>query len=140
MKIHAYLSMNGRSEEAIEFYRQALGAEVQMIMRMKESPEPLPNMKPEMENKILHASVRIGDSILMMSDGECRGTGAFQGVTLAIDLPDIKSTRRCFDHLVNGGEVTMPLDKTFWSPCFGMLKDRFGVSWMVSVTDESAKN
>ncbi|MGQ5522009.1 VOC family protein [Chitinimonas sp. PSY-7] len=139
MQVHAYLSLNGRCEEAIEFYRQALGAEVQMIMRMKESPEPIPNMRPGMENKILHASLRIGDSVLMMSDGDCNDSGNFQGFSLAVDLPDIKATRRCFDHMVTGGQVTMPLDKTFWSPCFGMLKDRFGVNWMVSVTDESAK-
>ncbi|PHV11544.1 VOC family protein [Chitinimonas sp. BJB300] len=137
MQIQAYLFFNGRCEEAIEFYRKALGAKVEMMMRMGESPEPSPQIRPGMENKIMHATLRIGDSMVMMSDGECKDSASFQGFSLSLDLPDAKTSHRCFDALVSGGQALMPLGKTFWSPCFGMLKDRFGVSWMVSTSDTS---
>ena len=133
MQVQPYLLFDGRCEEAIEFYRSALGAEVTMLMRNKESPEPPPpGMLPAgSENKILHASLRIGDSVVMASDGHCQGKPRFEGFSLSITVPDTATADRLFNALANGGQVQMPLAKTFFSPRFGMVADRFGVSWMV---------
>src|SRR5918992_3206439 len=134
MAIEPYLFFNGCCEEAIEFYKNALNAEVSMTMRYKESPEPPPpGMVPAgWDNKIMHASLRIGDANLMASDG-CTEGGNFQGFSLSLTAADEADARRKFDALSQGGQVQMLLGKTFWSPCFGMLTDRFGVGWMVSV-------
>lgn len=120
MYLQSYLFFDGRCEEAIEFYRKALGAKVEMLMRFKESPEPPPpgHMPEGSENKVMHSSLRIGDTVVMASDGRCAGKPSFQGFSLS---------------LADGGQVQMPLEKTFWSPRFGMVADRFGVSWMVNV-------
>jgi len=135
MQLQPYLFFNGRCEEAIEFYRKALGAKVEMLMRNKESPEPPPGMlQPGSENKVMHASLRIGDTIVMASDGRCSGQPSFQGFSLSIAVTDAASADRMFAALSEGGSVQMPLTKTFWSPRFGMLTDRFGVAWMVGVT------
>lgn len=131
--IQPYLFFNGRCEEALEFYRSALGAEVQMVMRFKDSPEPHPGLASGNEEKIMHASFRIGQTTLMASDGRCGGTPNFDGFTLSITLPDEAAADRVFAALGDGGKVEMPMMKTFWSPRFGMVEDRFGVGWMVSV-------
>ncbi len=133
MQIQPYLLFDGRCEEAIEFYRRALGAEVTMLMRHKDSPEPpQPGMVPPgSENKVMHASFRIGDSAVMASDGHCRGKPHFEGFSLNINVPDAATADRVFNALADGGEVRMPLAKTFFSPRFGMVADRFGVSWMI---------
>jgi PhnB protein len=131
--IQPYLTFGGRCEEAIEFYRKALGAEVVMMSRFKEAPEPQPGMPECFEDKIMHATMRIGDSILMASDGRCDGQATFEGFSLSVTVPDEQEAERVFTSLGEGGLVTMPLEKTFWAPKFGMLQDRFGVSWMVSV-------
>jgi PhnB protein len=135
MSIDPYLNFDGRCEEAIEFYRKALGAEVTMLMRFKENPEPpQPGMvAPGTENKIMHASLRIGDSVIMASDGYCKGESNFKGITLSLSVPDEAAADRTFAALSDGGKVHMPLTKTFFSPRFGMLADRFGVPWMVIV-------
>jgi PhnB protein len=135
MLVQNYLSFEGRCEEAIEFYKRAVGAEVQMLMRFKDSPEPPPpgSAKPGTENKIMHASFRIGDTVLMASDGDCGGKGEFKGFGLALSVKDAAEADNAFNALADGGQVTLPLTKTFWSPRFGMLTDRFGVSWMVNV-------
>lgn len=132
--IEPYLFFNGRCEEAIEFYRTALGAGVEMLMRYKESPEPPPpGMIPDgWGDKIMHASLRIGEARVMASDGT-EAAGGHSGFSLSISLPTETDARRVFDALADGGKITMPLGKTFWSPCFGMLVDRFGVGWMVGV-------
>ena len=137
MQVQAYLFFEGRCEEAIEFYKGALGAEVQMLMRYKDSPEPSqPGMVPPgSENKVMHASLKIGEAVVMASDGHCSGKPNFQGFSLSIDARDEAEAQRLFKGLAEGGEVRMPLGKTFWSPAFGMLTDRFGVGWMVSVFD-----
>jgi PhnB protein len=137
--VQPYLFFNGRCEEAVEFYRTALGAEVQMTMRYRESPEPPPpGMVPDgWDEKIMHTSFKIGDSVIMASDGPSEGSG-FQGFSLSLAVPDEAAARRAFDALAKGGKVEMPLGKTFWSPCFGMLTDRFGLGWMISVIDETA--
>jgi PhnB protein len=138
MRIEAYLSFEGRCEEAIEFYQKALGAKVQMMMRMKDSPEPPPpeHYKPGTENKVMHASLTIGETTVMMSDGMCTGQAAFGNVELAVQVKTEAEAKRYFGALSEGGNVTMPLGKTFFSPCFGMVTDRFGLGWMVNVVTE----
>jgi PhnB protein len=135
MRIEPYLFFNGRCEEAIDFYKKALGAEVLMLMRFKDSPEPSqPGMiPPGSENKIMHVSLRIGETTLMASDGRCTGESEFKGFSLSITMADEAEAERTFSALAEGGQVQMPLSKTFWSPRFGMVTDRLGVGWMVSV-------
>jgi len=132
--VQPYLFFSGRCEEAIEFYRTAIGAQVEMIMRFNESPDPVPEgmMTPGFETKIMHASFRVGDSLIMASDG-CGPTTPFSGFSLSLTLPNPEAAQRAFNALAEGGKVSMPLGKTFWSPCFGMLEDRFGLGWMVTV-------
>lgn len=135
MNVQPYLFFEGRAEEALQFYTKALDTKVDMLMRNRESPEPPPPDKvpPGTENKVMHASFHVGDTEVMMSDGFCSGKPQFNGFSLSIAAPDEATSRRYFDALAEGGKVTMPLGKTFWSPCFGMLTDRFGVGWMISV-------
>ncbi len=132
--VQTYLFFSGRCEEAVEFYRQSIGAEVQMLMRFKDSPEAPPpgTVPPGWESKVMHVSFRIGETVVMASDG-CEADTGFGGFALSLRLPDQTEASRAFAALAEGGEVTMPLGKTFWSPCFGMLKDRFGIGWMVTV-------
>ena len=139
MQVQPYLFFNGRCEEAIEFYRRTLGAEVAMLMRFKDSPQPPPPgaMPPGSENKIMHSCLRIGDTNVMASDGECTGQPGFQGFGLSLSVPSEAEADRLFASLSDGGQVRMPLNKTFFSPRFGMVADRFGVLWMVVVATES---
>jgi len=135
MLVQPYLFLDGRCEEAIEFYRKALGAEVEMLMRFKDSPEPpQPGMVPPgSENKVMHSCLRIGETRVMASDGHCQGKPNFQGFSLSLTVPSAAEADRVFAALSNGGQVQVPLTKTFFSPRFGMVADRFGVSWMVLV-------
>jgi len=133
LAIQPYLFFGGRCEEAIEFYKAALGAEVEMLSRFKESPEPNPDMPDCFDDKVMHCMIRIGETRLMASDGMCEGNPNFEGFSLSITVPDEAEAERVFNALSEEGLVTMPLEKTFWSPKFGMLSDRFGVGWMVSV-------
>ena len=132
--VQPYLFFGGRCDEALEFYRTALGAQVELLMRYKDSPEPMPAgmLPPGFENKVMHTTFRIGDSTLMGSDG-CGEATKFDGFSLSLAVPTEAEANRAFAALAAGGEVKMPLTKTFWSPCFGMLTDRFGLGWMVSV-------
>jgi PhnB protein len=141
MKVQPYLNFEGRCEEAIEFYRQALGAKVEMLMRVKDSPEPPPpgSSPPGSENKILHSSLRIGESVIMATDGYNKGAPAFQGISLTLEATNTAEAERLFKALSDGGQVHMPLTRTFFSPSFGMLADRFGVSWMVLVAQAPGK-
>ena len=132
MSVQPYLFFNGRCEEALEFYRQAGGAEVEMLSRFRDAPEP-GMAQPGMENKVMHASFKIGDTLVMASDGRCNGQPRFEGFSLSVVLPDEQKAESVFDALAKDGNVTMPLTKTFWAPKFGILEDRFGVGWMVSV-------
>ncbi len=133
-RIEPYLIFSGRCEEALEFYRRTLGAEIEMMMRFDESPEPLPAeaVAPGNEKKIMHASLRIGGARVMASDGNPAGS-TFQGFSLSLSVPSEHEANKVFAALADGGSIDMPLAKTFWSPLFGLLTDRFGVSWMVSV-------
>ena len=135
MQVQPYVFFDGRCEEAAGFYRAALGAEVTMLMRFKDSPEPhQPGMiPPGAEDKVMHMSLRIGDSTVLASDGRCLGQPSFQGFALSLTVADEAEAERLFAALAEGGQVQMPLVKTFFSPRFGMVADRFGVSWMVYV-------
>ena len=133
MQVQPYLSFEGRCEEAIEFYKRAVGAEVTMLMRYRESPEASPPgmIPPGSEDKVMHSSLKIGDSVVMASDGGCSGKPNFGGIALSLAVKDAAAAARAFDALAEGGKVNMPLAKTFFASQFGMLADRFGVSWMV---------
>src|SRR5438309_6679985 len=132
--ITPYLSFADRCEEALEFYRTKLGAEVEMLMRFRESPEPAPPgmLQPGFEDKVMHASFRVRGVPIMASDG-CDDKSRFDGFRLALSVPTKADARKAFDALADGGSVQMPLTKTFWSPYYGMVTDRFNVGWMVMV-------
>ena len=134
--VQPYLFFAGRCEEALGFYEQSIGATVLMKMRFSESPDPLPDgmLQPGFEDKIMHASLKVGQTILMASDG-CDDQTHFQGFRLSLSVPTEAECDRSFNALADGGAVDMPLAKTFWSPRFGMVTDRFGVGWMVAVAD-----
>jgi PhnB protein len=135
MAVQPYLFFDGRCEEALKFYQGAVGAEVQGMMRVKEAPQSHgPIGLPEGSgDKILHVAFKVGDAVLMASDGRCGGKPNFQGFGLALALPDAAAVDRAFNALSAGGSVEMPLAKTFFSARFGMLVDRFGVRWMVNM-------
>jgi PhnB protein len=135
MQVQPYLFFDGRTEEALEFYRGALGAEVTFLMRFKECPESQERsgVAPGAGDKVMHASFRIGDTTVMASDGECQGQPSFQGFSLSLTASDEAEAERLFGALAEGGQVRQPLIKTFFSPRFGMVADRFGVPWMVVV-------
>ncbi|HEY1935152.1 MAG TPA: VOC family protein [Acetobacteraceae bacterium] len=130
MQVEPYLFFDGRCEEAIAFYRSALGAEVKMLMRFKEAPDS-GMVGPGSEDKVMHANLRIGDTSVLLSDGRCTGQPNFQGFSLTIGAADDAEADRLFVALSDGGTVTMPMAKTFFASRFGMLTDRFGVGWMV---------
>ncbi len=135
MRVEPYVNFDGRCEEAIEFYKRAVGAKVEMLMRYNESPDPHPpgTIPPGTENKVMHAKLLIGDSAVMVSDGRCTGQPKFHGITLSISASTEAEVQRLFNALAEGGKIYMPLAKTFFSPSFGMVNDKFGVAWMVLV-------
>jgi PhnB protein len=131
--VTAYLFFNGRCEEALEFYKRTLGAQVEAMMRNAESPEPPPPGMKAPPEKILHSSLRIGDTVLLASDGMSEGQTDFRGFSLSITAKDQEDAKRIFNALADGGQVQLPLGPTFWSPCFGMVSDKFGLGWMVGI-------
>jgi len=135
MPIEPYLFFEGRCKEALDFYVKALGAKVEMMMRYSESPEPAPpgKLPPGSEQKVMHAVLRVGDARVMASDGLCSGKPDFGGFSLCVTAAGEAEAKRMFNALAAGGHVQMPLSKTFYSPCFGMVTDRFGVGWMILV-------
>jgi PhnB protein len=134
MEIQPYLFLDGRCEEAIEFYRSALNAKNIRLVRFKDNPEPNPGMTPPgSENKIMHAAIQIGKSTLLLSDGRCTGKPKLDGFALSLYADTEADADRLFNALAQGGKIQMPLGKTFFSPRFGMVADQFGVSWMVIV-------
>jgi PhnB protein len=132
MDVQPYLSFEGRCDEAIEFYKKSLGAKVEMLMRFKEAPDQS-MVSPGSAEKVMHAAVRVGNTSMLMSDGRCQGKPNFSGMSLALGVENEGDAERMFGALADGGEVGMPLAKTFFSPRFGMLKDKFGVGWMIVV-------
>ncbi|VVE07367.1 3-demethylubiquinone-9 3-methyltransferase [Pandoraea cepalis] len=141
MQVHSYLFFEGRCEEAIAFYEKVLGAKRGMLMRYGESPEPCPSgmLPPGSENKIMHGEFTIGDSMVMASDGMVSGKPKFDGFSLSVDFAEVAAAEKAFHALVDGGEVNMPLGETFFAKTFGMVKDRFGMNWMVIVPKEMPK-
>ncbi len=127
MQVEPYLSFEGRCEEAINFYKSAVGAKVAMMMRFKEAPDQS-MMTPGTGDRILHASLQIGDSTVMASDGQCMGKAIFQGISLSLTAGTDAEAKRLFDALANGGQIQMPLAKTFFATSFGIVADKFGVS------------
>ncbi|MGE5540559.1 MAG: VOC family protein [Gemmatimonas sp.] len=132
MQVQPYLFFDGRCEEAMEYYRRTVGAELLALMHFKDNPDPGMS-PPNAGDKVMHASLRIGDTTIMASDGRCRGRPTFDGFSLSLTVANEAEAKRLFNALTDGGEVQMPLTKTFFSPSFGMVADRFGVSWMVYV-------
>ncbi len=132
MQVQPYLFFDGRADEALEFYKKAVGATPKMLMRFKEAPDQS-MISPASAEKIMHAAVEIGDTTVLMSDGHCTGKTNFQGFALAFSARNEAEADKAFGALGEGGQVTMPLAKTFFSPRFGMLTDKFGVGWMVIV-------
>src|SRR5262245_14250659 len=138
MQLQPYLFFNGRCEEAIEFYQRAVGAKVEMLMRHRDMPEPnAAPPPPDMANKVLHAAFRIGDTTVLASDGRSDGQPRFEGFSLALSAPSDVEAQRLFAALSDGGVVHQPLIKTFFSSQFGLVADRFGVSWMVLTAREA---
>lgn len=136
--VQSYLFFDGKCEEAIEFYKKALGAEVNMLMRFKDSPEPPPpGCGPTDANKVMHAQFRIGETVILASDGRATGNPKFEGFAQALTVPTEAEADKAFGALAKGGKVEQPLAKTFFSPKFGMVVDQFGVFWMVMVTPHS---
>lgn len=138
MTVQQYLFFDGRTEEALNFYRTAIGAEVQMLMRFSENPDKgnsacMGGLAGD--DKIMHASFKVGDAVIMASDGECKGKPSFQGFALSLTAKDEGEAKRFFTALGDGGQVQMPLGKTFFAKSFGMVADRFGVTWMVIVPE-----
>ncbi|HLX79056.1 MAG TPA: VOC family protein [Burkholderiales bacterium] len=135
MQAQPYLFFDGRCEEALEFYKKALGIKVEMLMRYSDSPDPMPPgmIPPGAEKKVMHSAFRVGETLVMASDGNCGNKPSFQGFCLSVDAKNAADADKLFAALVDGGKVQMPLNKTFFSPRFGMLTDRFGVGWMVIV-------
>ena len=136
MQVQPYLFFEGRCEEALEFYRQAVGAKVEMLMRYNESPVPPHGGMKIPGEKVMHAAMRIGDTQVLVSDGFAAGQPKFQGFSLAVSARDDAHARQMFGALADGGKVTQPLTETFFATSFGMLTDRFGVGWMVLAAKE----
>ena len=132
MQVQPYLFLDGRCEEAIAFYGQALGASQVMLMRFKDAPDPA-MVTPGTEDKVMHARLDIGGTTVLLSDGRCQGNPNFQGFALSLTAPDVATAEQRFAALSQDGQVQMPMAKTFFSPAFGMVADRFGVNWMVYV-------
>ena len=132
MQVQPYLDFDGRCDEALEFYKKAVGAQVGMLMRFKEAPGKS-MISPGSEEKVMHSAVQVGDSTVRMSDGRCTGKPNFHGIALTILAKTEAEADKLFNGLAEGGKVTMPLAKTFFSPKFGMVADKFGVGWMVLV-------
>jgi PhnB protein len=139
MQVQPYLFFDGRCEEALDFYRGTLGAEATILMRFKDSPEPpAPGMVPPgSEHKVMHASFRVGEATLLASDGRCLREPNFQGISLTLMVPNEDEADRLFAALGDGGQVQMPLTKTFFTSRFGMVADPFGVSWMIVVAPDA---
>lgn len=136
MIVQAYVFFDGRCDEAIAFYQQALSAKVEMLMRFKDNPDPNAPPMGEMADKVMHASIKIGDTSLMISDGHCVGTPKFEGFSLTITADTAADAERLFNALLEGGTIVQPLTQTFFSEKFGMLMDKFGLMWMVLVAQQ----
>ena len=131
MKVTPYLNFDGRTEEALDFYKAALGAEIGMVMRFRDAPPGTPTMGNPPPGKIMHSRMKIGETAVMASDGRCGGAAEYHGFTLSLDAKSDADAQRLFDALKAGGNVTMPLAPTFFATSFGMVTDKFGIPWMI---------
>ncbi len=132
MDVQAYLSFQGRTLEALDFYKGAIGATVDMVMHFNDAPPEMQSqIAPEMKEKVMHCAFRVGSTQLMATDGDCNNTPAFSGITLALNAGSIEEAEKMFAALGKGGTVTMPMSETFFAHRFGVLSDKFGVKWMV---------
>jgi PhnB protein len=137
MNVQPYLSFEGRAQEAIDFYKGAVGAKVDMVMLFKEAPpEMQAQMSPDSKDKIMHAAFKIGDTQVLASDGRCTGKASFSGINLTLNAADNAEAEKLFGALSKGGQVTMPMSETFFAHRFGMCSDKFGVGWMVLAPKE----
>ena len=130
MNVQPYLSFEGKAEEAINFYKAAVGAEVRVVMKFKDGP-PEMECSPEAKDKVMHACIKIGDSDVLLSDGRCGGKATFSGISLTINATSDGEAEKIFGALGKGGQVTMPMNETFFATRFGMVADKFGVNWMI---------
>lgn len=135
MQVQPYINFEGRCDEAIDFYKKAVDAKVDMLMRFKESPDQS-MVTPQSKDKVMHAALHIGDTQILVSDGRCQGSPNFNGIALALSAPTDTDAERIFNALAEGGKVNMPLTGTFFSSKFGMLADKFGIGWMVLVAHD----
>jgi len=132
MNVQPYLSFEGRAQEALDFYKSALGATVDVVMLFKDAPpEVQPHIQERSKNKVMHASFRVGDTQIMASDGQCTGKAVFSGVFLTLNTSTPAEAEQFFAALGQGGKVTMPMNETFFAHRFGTVADKFGVTWMV---------
>lgn len=131
MNVQPYIFFEGRCEEALAFYRRAIGAEIVQLKRYREAPQRNPDLPPGSDDKIMHAAFRVGDSVVLASDGFSNGNPTFTGFSLTIEADDTAQAEYMFAALADGGEVKQPLIETFFSPRFGMLVDRFGLGWII---------
>ena len=138
MQVQPYLFFDGRCEEAVDFYKQAIGARIKVLMRWKDCPDKSA-CTPQNENKVMHGAVKVGDATMLVSDGRCEGKPDFKGFALTISAKTEAEADKLFGALAEGGQVQMPLTKTFFSPKFGMCADKFGVGWMVMVESAPPK-
>ncbi len=141
MRVEPYLDFNGRCDEALEFYKKAIGAEVTFVMRFKDAPASHGpgTPTPGTENKVMHSSLRIGDTTVMATDGHCKGTLSFTGVSLSLSASTDAQAAKLFAGLSDGGKVYVPMSKTFFASSFGMVADRFGVMWMIIAGQQGAE-
>ena len=138
MKVQPYVFFDGKCDEALEFYQRALGAKVTAVMRWKDAPDQS-MVTPGQENKVMHSEFQVGETVILASDGRCMGKPSFQGFALTITADNDADAKRLFNALGDGGQVQMPLEKTFFASLFGMVADKFGVGWMVIVESSAAK-
>ena len=140
MQLTPYLFFDGKCAEAIDFYKSAIGADIVFMMQYKDAPEPLPEgmNSPELQDCVMHASFKIGDSEVMASDAPPGNHKGHNGFSLSITVADENEAKKTFAAMSDGGKVQMPLGPTFFSPCFGTLVDKFGVEWMVYVEGNPA--
>ena len=132
MNVQPYLSFEGRAQEAIDFYKSALGAKVDMVMHFKDAPPEMQSqMSPGSKDKIMHSAFHIGDTQVMATDGQCSGKASFSGITLTLNAASNGEAEKLFNALAQGGKVNMPMSETFFAHRFGMVADKFGVGWMV---------
>jgi PhnB protein len=132
MKVQPYVFFDGKCDEALEFYKRALGAKVTALMRWKEAPDKS-MITPGHENKVMHSEFQVGETVILASDGRGTGKPSFQGFALTITADNDADAKRIFNALGDGGQVQTPLEKTFFASLFGMVADKFGVGWMVMV-------